>query len=70
MIHAFLLVIVLNGQTLNQDPMYFYNIFKCNDYAAAIVYGKREARGVKHDSTILTAYCIPKRVNSENTVIY
>ena len=70
MIHAFLLVIILNGKELSSDAMYFYNVYKCNDYAAAIVGGKREARGVRHDATILAAYCIPKRVNPENTVIY
>lgn len=70
MIHAFLLVIVVNGQQLTKDPMYFYSVYRCNEFAQAIVQGKREARGVRHDQTILAAYCIPKRVNSENTVVY
>lgn len=70
MIHAFLLVIVLNGTELASDPMYFYNIHKCNDYASAIVQGKREARGVRHNATILSAYCIPKRVDPETVVVY
>ena len=71
MIHAFMLIIVVNGEIIsNREPMFFFNINRCNYFAAQIVSGKREARGVQHNTTKVAAYCIPKLVDPGKIKVY
>ncbi len=71
MIHAFILIILVNGEIVSdREPMLFFDINRCNVFASAIVSGKREARGINHDSVKLAAYCLPKLVDPEKVRIY
>ena len=71
MIHAFMLMIVVNGEIIsNREPMYFFDINRCNYFAAQIVSGKREARGVQHNTTKVAAYCVPKLVDPVKIKVY
>ena len=54
MIHAFILIILVNGEIVSdREPMLFFDINRCNVFASAIVSGKREARGINHDAVKL-----------------
>ena len=66
MLHAFLLFVFVEGKLVSND-MYFYDIERCNFFASRISreYG---SRGYYRSSKI-TAYCLPKLVDS-NTNIY
>jgi hypothetical protein len=65
MIHAFILMVLISGEQ-EPNPMYFRSIDTCQYYAKRIPkkYGY-VGGGIK-----LTAYCLPKRVNPQNTVVY
>lgn len=71
MIHVFVLIILVNGEIVsNREPMYFFNITRCNYFAAQIVSGKREARGVQHNTTKVAAYCVPKLIDPSKIKVY
>lgn len=71
MIHAFMLIIVVNGEIAsNREAMYFFDINRCNYFAAQIVSGKREARGAQHNATKVAAYCVPKLVDPGKIKVY
>jgi len=71
MIHAFMLIILVNGEIVsNREPMFFFNINRCNYFAAKIVSGKREARGVQHNTTKVAAYCVPKLIDPSKIKVY
>ncbi|MDG0980768.1 MAG: hypothetical protein P8O79_13640, partial [Halieaceae bacterium] len=64
-------MIVVNGEIIsNREPMFFFNINRCNYFAAQIVSGKREARGVQHNITKVAAYCVPKLVDPGKIKVY
>jgi hypothetical protein len=71
MIHAFILMVLIADKQ-EPAPMYFYSIDVCQYYAKRIV---RQYGNYGHSSQVpaehrVTAYCKPKRVNPQNTVVY
>ena len=38
-IMAFMLVVIINGNTLENDGWYFRNVYRCNTFANAIAHG-------------------------------
>jgi hypothetical protein len=66
MIHAFLLTVIVQGAVVSND-MYFASVHICQEYAHALVHGKH--KNVHHNNTV-SAYCIPKKVNPEEIVVY
>jgi hypothetical protein len=71
MIHAFILIILVNGEIVSdREPMLFFDVNRCNVFASAIVSGKREARVINHDAVKLAAYCLPILVDPEKVRIY
>ena len=59
MIHAFLLVVLIEGKTVSKDA-YFRNINECLYFAQSIA---------KQGNNI-TAYCLPKLINSKKIKVY
>jgi len=57
-------MVMVQGDIISQD-MYFRSIHVCNDYAHALVHGQHKNI---HHNTMVTAYCIPKKVNESTTV--
>tara|TARA_B100000929_G_scaffold24965_1_gene18647 strand:+ start:327 stop:542 length:216 start_codon:yes stop_codon:yes gene_type:complete len=67
---AFLLVVIVSGETVSDDRMLFRNIYRCNEFALAIEesrIGPRNKRYTRNKN--VTAYCIPRMVN-ENTFLF
>ena len=64
MIIAFLLVVVVSGETVSDDRMLFESIYRCNEFAIAIEEGRAGADHRKKFSMQLNvrAYCIPRMV--------
>ena len=71
MIHVFLLIVLVNGETESED-MYFVDINRCNYFAQSIVQGNRRNSGYHPSSIKLEAYCVPRLVdsNDDNIKIY
>jgi len=65
MIHAFLLVVLINGQKESQD-MYFIDINRCNYFVKEIVYGKKRNSGYNPPLVKLEAYCVPRLIDPDN----
>lgn len=66
-----MLMIVVNGEIIsNREPMFFFDINRCNYFATQIVSGKREARGTQHNTTKVAAYCVPKLVDPGKIKVY
>lgn len=62
MIHAFLLIVLVNG-TIDTQSMYFASIDRCNVFAAAITRRIRIA-----DPPTVVAYCVPRLVEKARIV--
>ena len=64
MIIAFLLVVVVNGETVSDDRMLFESIYRCNEFAIAIEEGRSSSEHTKRFrmQKNVSAYCIPKMV--------
>jgi hypothetical protein len=60
MIHAFLLVVLLNGE-IDSQSMYFASIDRCNYFASALT---RRIRTAEPPTVI--AYCVPRLVNKDS----
>ena len=71
MIHAFLLVLIL-GEREQNNPMYFYDINRCNYFASQIVkrYGNYNYMSKVPNEHKATAYCKPVYVDPQKTKIY
>jgi hypothetical protein len=61
---AFLLVVVVNGETVSDDRMLFQSIYRCNEFAIAIEEGRGSSENIKRYrmQKNISAYCIPKMV--------
>jgi hypothetical protein len=71
MIHAFILIVLIADKQ-EPSPMYFRSIDVCQYYAARIPrqygnYGNKHMVPAEHR---VTAYCKPKKVNPQTTVVY
>ena len=70
MIIAFLLVVIVNGETVSDDRMLFKSIYRCNEFALAVEEGRMESSNKRFTKNRdVTAYCIPRMVN-ENTNLF
>ena len=66
------MLVVLIGGDIQPNPMYFRSIDVCQYYAKRIV---RQYGNYGHSSQVpkehrVTAYCKPKKVNPQTTVVY
>lgn len=73
--HVFLLLVYLgtgDARQLSSNDMYFWNIDRCNYFAAQITkrYGNYKYRDYIDPKDRVTAYCIPKYVNPNSVRIY
>ena len=68
--HLFVLIVSLNGDVQSED-MYFYDIYQCNKFAAAVVQSKNEKTAL-HDArrTTITSYCIPRLLDPRTVKAY
>ena len=64
MIIAFLLVVIVSGETVSDDRMLFESIYRCNEFAIAIEEGRGSSENIKRYrmQKNVSAYCIPKLV--------
>lgn len=67
MTHVFLLILVMNGQTISKD-MYFADIQRCNWFASQLTkrYGNYSYRDLVPQELRATAYCRPVYVDTSN----
>ena len=68
MIHAFLLMVLVNGEIESQD-MYFVDINRCKYFASNIVGSKKRNTGYYPPSVKLEAYCVPKLIDPNDETI-
>lgn len=59
--HLFVLMIVINGQTVSDD-MYFKDIHRCNFFVDAIVSGMRKTNRHDPGRTVIEGYCMPRLI--------
>ena len=59
MIMAFVLMVMVEGEAVDTDMMYFQNIHRCNYFADAI-----EKRSTNSSQYQVTAWCEPRMVPS------
>tara|TARA_Y100000994_G_C15544269_1_gene381277 strand:+ start:283 stop:501 length:219 start_codon:yes stop_codon:yes gene_type:complete len=64
---AFLLVVVVNGETVSDNRMLFQSIYRCNEFAIAIEEGRSSSKNIKkyRMQKNVSAYCIPKMVSQK-----
>ena len=60
MIHAFLLVVILNGEAVSKD-MYFRNVNECVYFAQVLR---------KQSKDKITSYCIPVQIDQDKVRAY
>lgn len=60
MIHAFLLIVLVNGEAVSKD-MYFRNVNECVYFAQVL---RRQSRKK------ITSYCIPVQIDPEKVRAY
>lgn len=67
---VFLLVVVVNGETLPNTGHYFHNIYACNGIARSVEIGSVSPndRRTKNQQRV-TAYCIPERVPEDTPAL-
>ena len=70
MIFAFLLVVLVDGETISDDRMLFRSVYRCNEFALAIEEGRVSPDHSKRYrmQTNVSAYCIPRMVNPNITL--
>lgn len=67
MIIAFLLVVIVSGETVSDGRMLFSSIYRCNEFAIAIEEGRgsSESKRYRMQRNIITAYCVPQMVSKD-----
>ena len=67
---VFLLMVIVDGETVSTNDMLFESVYRCNQFANAIERGEQgpNQRHYLYQENI-TAYCLPKTVNV-NTKLY
>ncbi len=75
MIDAFLLLVYLGTgefRKLESGNMYFYSITECNYFANQVSkrYGNYRHSDLLDPKDRVTAYCIPRQVNSDQVKVY
>lgn len=75
MTHVFLLMVMLGKDVQSQD-MYFYNVNRCNYFAARLMHIQDDRKNyfpglIKYDKrTPIKAYCLPKLVDPKKVKVY
>ena len=66
MLMVFLLVVVVNGETVTSEDMLFKDIYRCNFFANGVERGETSAdrQPYKWQENI-SAYCLPKMVDKD-----
>ena len=63
---AFLLVVVVDGETVSDNRMVFKNVYRFQEFASAIEMGKwRPNDRPYYRQKNVTSYCIPKMVSNK-----
>ena len=72
MSHVFLLVLLLGGNKVGGQPMYFSSIQTCNWYAGQLVkrYGNYGYSSMVPNEHKATAYCKPVYLDKTKTLVY
>ena len=75
MMHVFLLMVYLgtgDERKLVSNNMYFRSIDRCNYFASQVSkrYGNFKYNSYLDPKDRVTAYCLPKYINTENMEIY
>jgi hypothetical protein len=72
MSHVFLLVLLLGGNKVGGQPMYFSSIQTCNWYASQLVkrYGNYGYSSMVPNEHKATAYCKPVYLDKTKTLVY
>tara|TARA_R100000315_G_C5211298_1_gene125561 strand:- start:828 stop:1037 length:210 start_codon:yes stop_codon:yes gene_type:complete len=66
---AFLLVVIVNNEVISDDTMLFKDVYRCNKFARAIEKGQtRPDEYIYYDQKNISAYCIPRMVESDTTL--
>ena len=66
MLMAFLLVVVVDGETVSDNRMVFKNVYRCQEFASAIEMGKWSPNDRPYyRQKNVTSYCIPKMVSNK-----
>ena len=56
---AFMLVVIINGNTLENQGWYFKDVYRCNQFAHAIEHGNVHSRDNRSRQNNISAYCVP-----------
>lgn len=67
MILAFALMVMVNGNVVEEKKSYWYNINRCQFFAKKIT--NMKYRSYHNEVKAVYAYCIPEWVNAKNTKI-
>ena len=59
---AFMLVVIINGNTLDNDGLYFRNAYRCNTFAHAVEHGNVNQYDRRDRQHNISAYCVPVTV--------
>ena len=72
MVHAFLLVLLLGDVEQRGNPMYFYDINRCNYFASQVVkrYGNYSYQSLVPNKHKATAYCKPVYIRKDTVGLY
>ena len=72
MVHAFLLVLLLGDVEQRGNPMYFYDINRCNYFASQVVkrYGNYSYQSLVPNKHKATAYCKPVYISKKTVGLY
>lgn len=63
MIMAFLLVVIIDGEPLN-EVFYFRDVTRCNQFAYYVESGAVTIGKQRRYQSNISAYCIPKKIRS------
>ena len=70
MLMAFLLVVVVEGETVSDNRMMFKSVYRCQEFASAIEQGKWSPNDRPYyRQQNVPSYCIPRMV-SKNTPLF
>ena len=63
---AFLLVVIVDGETVSTDDMLFEDVYRCNQFARAIERGELGPNKQAYTwQENISAYCLPKMVTKD-----
>jgi len=68
MVMAFLLIMIVDGELLENKQFVFKSVYRCNQFARALETGETSYRfSYVRSQTRITAYCVPKMVSPNTT---